>query len=104
MTIRTKTQFVADVIRENPGSKRETIINKIARHRIDYRGKKFTKQTAARYYWHVMKTQFATRKVIRTRKATIDPNKLSITVPTWMNRSQRIDYVIKVLTSSGILN
>lgn len=104
MGIKTKTEFVADIIKENPNSTREAIINKIAKHRIEYRGKKFTKRTAARYYWYVMKTQFAERKVVRTRKLTADPNKLSITVPTWMSRSQRIDYVIKVLTSSGILN
>jgi|688.fasta_scaffold75220_8 hypothetical protein len=96
MALKTKVKFVAEMVRDNPESSRETIINKIARHPIAYRGKKFTKRTAARYYWYV------------TTKMDQTTNKNSRLVSLYFRKNtdkyERLAYAINVLTKAGILN
>ena len=105
MAIKTKLQFVTDIIRDNPNDTRERIINKIARNPVEYRGKKFNKKTASRYYWYIMKTKFSERKIVNTLKVpTGKNNKLSITFPDGMTNKQKLNYVLKVMTMSGILD
>lgn len=103
--IKTKLQFVTDMIRNNPDDTRERIISKIARNRVEYRGKKFTKRTASRYYWYIMKTKFNERKIVNTLKVpTGKNNKLTITFPEGMSNKQKLTYVLNIMTSSGIIN
>ena len=66
------------------------------RSRIDYRGKKFNKRTAARYYWYV------------TTKLDTTPKKNERLVSLYFrkntNKYERLAYALDVLTKSGMLN
>jgi hypothetical protein len=93
---KTKVQFVADFIRDNPNDSRERIINKIARHNIAYRGKKFTKKMASKYYWYV--TTQANAPVERKSK-----DRLTITFDKGASNYERLTYALKVLAKAGIV-
>lgn len=96
MALKTKVKFVTEMVRDNPDSSRETLINKIARHPIAYRGKKFTKKTAARYYW------FVTTKL--EDKITAKNRTVSMYFRKDTDKYERLAYAIDVLTKAGILN
>lgn len=93
---KTKVQFVADFIRDNPNDSRERIINKIARHNVAYRGKKFTKKMAARYYWYV------TTRADAKQTKTLD--RLTITFDKTTDKYQRLTYALKVLAKAGLID
>lgn len=94
---KTKVQFVADFIRDNPNDSRERIINKIARHNVAYRGKKFTKKTASRYYWYV--TTRADAKI-----QTTNPDKMTIVFDKSANKYERLTYALRVLSKAGLID
>lgn len=96
MALKTKVKFVSEMIANNPDSSRETIINRIARHPIDYRGKKFTKRTAARYYWYV------TTKL--EQKSEKNSRNISLYFRKGTDKYERLAYALEVLTKSGLLN
>lgn len=91
---KTKVEFVAEFIRDNPNDSRERIINKLARHNVAYRGKKFTKKTAARYYWYVTTRAKTTTKML---------DRLTINFDKSANKYERLTFALNVLAKAGII-
>lgn len=103
MAIKTKVQFVQDMINEFPDATRAGIINRLIRHRVDYRGKKFNHQTAARYYWYVT-TQLNTKKPSNQSKSFDTNRTVSLYFRKNTNKHQRLAYAMDVLSRAGVLN
>lgn len=98
----TKVQFVSDIIDANPNDSRERIINKIARHKKDYRGMKFTKTMASRYYWYVT-TGRADAMIQKKSESVPSTDRITITFDKNATKYQRLTYALRVLTKAGII-
>lgn len=95
MAAKTKLEFVSEIIADNPNATRLGIINKLVRHRREYRGKKFDRTSAAYYYWQV-----TTGYVPPTKR---EDQTVSITYKVPRSESSKFKKYVKAIVDSGLI-